>query len=59
MEWKENLNAYDFGNMTEYTVTIIVGAPEPLGATSVITYFLKFHCEVLIYLIYPKNFRMI
>lgn len=47
----KGLNAYDFENMTEYTITIIVEATEPLGATSVITYLLKFQCEELIDLI--------
>lgn len=37
--------------MTEYTITIIVEATEPLGATSVITYFSKFQCEEIIHLI--------
>lgn len=31
--------------MIEYTIIIIAEALEPLGATSVITYLLKFQCE--------------
>lgn len=37
--------------MTEYTITIIVEVTEPLNATSVLTYLLKFQCEELIDLI--------